>query len=1599
MKLLLAKPIKKYLVCLLALFTLLQIGVSNSNTYAIEVGSSSTGESITLQPIGNNGENTVYGSILNTRFNEVNLPLTTKQLLFIFRKVETNKTPITLTLTSALDSTKVYSIPINAISIQRKKINGRTKRYLVINISNLKSTSDAAITPRDFPSNSYKLSIQSNNINIVTDIFNYQAPIVISGNVNGQNQGLVSIEDIDGEIISNGTASISKSGSFLIEVLGDKIPEVLTENNSLILGNTSSNNNEDISIGFIHVIGVNDLYAIVPLNTNISNLQRSAKPEVINDLSTLISNIGGNYIPLAIAIAKQRLQELTKDPTDETDTKPSSSCEIDFSQIVNRCKFVNNDSFESIGSDFKKFVLSNNCTDPTFTTLKDKLQVTEGSGDKDIGTGYCEYAKSIALGKNNRACEIYSSILSDFKSGEINKLPCPPDFCDRFSGIRPPRCVKALEYCANEEEGISISASVSSSECRGQNCKSTCISRPPKDLFCARIGKDVTDKECIQGGGTKDNATWAIAASSKGNIFCVPQSLQSINSAGLSLEKIADSCELNSCHKTCEEIFTSKANVTPTIVKRSLRNFLDVDLQEQETIMIGEASSSGGNTVTVGGENTPSPRCDVCDCHFSCDAEVGRVIDCSNPLTKYFSIKCCDSKTPITGSPNSPRPLDIKGCLCGNFGNFNENGIIKEEAQTVCQTTCPQGFEKDPIGDRCLPICKEGFLRDPNGSCKKNCPKGLIEDEATNSCICSQGLALGKNGVCVLPESIPKCAPRQISTPLNPCTCVSSGTLNSRGICDCPFGFSYTELGCSKQKICEENENPIIKDCQCASGALASEPGASSFKFPNPRRAICQCPKGQKYTVDGCIQIPPHTCAQYESPSQTNCTCAKGGIISSSEIQQTIKLYDDPTTQSINDLCLCSPNELYTESGCIPAPQICGQFGFNRPTLNNPCSCAIGAILGSDSICQCPSGQRYTVNGCVTPAVQKICDVNEIPLLTNCKCASGTLNIPPTTGGFFPPSPTGIFLSPPTDFFPPSPSLSSSPCQCPPGQAYTTTGCKATNRICSLGEISSSFNPCICVNGATQTGPGGTCQCPSGQTYSTTGCKTTVTTICTPEQISTSSNPCICAIGANNFPDAITAVFPPSDIRTVCKCSTGQTYTTDGCKITTPTTCAPGQVSTATNPCTCASLATTGFGGACTCPPGQTYTTLGCTNTTTPVKTCGVNEASTSTNPCTCATGATVSSTGICQCFNAIYTTNGCISVCDIGQVSTASSPCTCQTPATPTGSSGICTCPSGQTYSVLGCIKICTPGEISTLPNNLCTCAKPATVQTPGTPCQCPTVGQTYSINGCTSASTSSSLTITSSQLFPATTNIQYSVQLQVSGGTAPYTWSTTSPLPLGFSLSPGGILSGFFSPDQANITYPISVKVTDSLQQTATKSLSLFAQLPLSITSTQLPNGTANIPYSTQLQAKGGVSPYTWSNASPLPSGLMLSPDGTLAGTLPQGDYFFYVNAKDSNNLTTSTGISLSTQLGTLPALTITSGTLPIAMINAPYSVQLEATGGQPPYTWSNASPLPAGLSISPSGTLSGTLSTVAGYSFSVRITDSLQQSITKYLSLNSQ
>ena len=68
------------------------------------------------------------------------------------------------------------------------------------------------------------------------------------------------------------------------------------------------------------------------------------------------------------------------------------------------------------------------------------------------------------------------------------------------------------------------------------------------------------------------------------------------------------------------------------------------------------------------------------------------------------------------------------------------------------------------------------------------------------------------------------------------------------------------------------------------------------------------------------------------------------------------------------------------------------------------------------------------------------------------------------------------------------------------------------------------------------------------------------------------------------------------------------------------------------------------------------------------------------------------------------------------------------------------------------------------------------------------------------------------------------------------------------------------------------------------------------------------------------------------------------------------------------------------------IATNALPSGILQTPYSASLQATDGLPPYTWSlTAGSLPAGLSLSSSGVISGTPITAGTSNFKVQVSDS--------------
>jgi hypothetical protein len=165
-------------------------------------------------------------------------------------------------------------------------------------------------------------------------------------------------------------------------------------------------------------------------------------------------------------------------------------------------------------------------------------------------------------------------------------------------------------------------------------------------------------------------------------------------------------------------------------------------------------------------------------------------------------------------------------------------------------------------------------------------------------------------------------------------------------------------------------------------------------------------------------------------------------------------------------------------------------------------------------------------------------------------------------------------------------------------------------------------------------------------------------------------------------------------------------------------------------------------------------------------------------------------------------------------------------------------------------------------------------------------------------------------------------------------------------------------------------------------------------------LPNGRRNIPYLPQnLTATGGVSPYTWSvSYGSLPPGMTLAANGRISGTPTSiGSSLFAATVLDSDDNAMFKVYSLNVEsvpIQILPTI------LANAVKNVPYTANIVALEGQPPYTYSIFSGfLPMGLTLSNSGVVSGTPTTVGTSNFTIKATDANTNFATKSYALQVQ
>lgn len=265
-------------------------------------------------------------------------------------------------------------------------------------------------------------------------------------------------------------------------------------------------------------------------------------------------------------------------------------------------------------------------------------------------------------------------------------------------------------------------------------------------------------------------------------------------------------------------------------------------------------------------------------------------------------------------------------------------------------------------------------------------------------------------------------------------------------------------------------------------------------------------------------------------------------------------------------------------------------------------------------------------------------------------------------------------------------------------------------------------------------------------------------------------------------------------------------------------------------------------------------------------------------------------------------------------------------------------------------------------------------------------TVAQNYTINV-----PAPTIAISPAVVPAASAGVAYSQTLTSTGGVAPYTLALTSgSLPTGLTFS-AGMLSG--TPTAVG-SFNFTITSTDNFGQSGTRAYTLTVNAPtLALTPA---SGTTNVafnaPVSQTYVASGGVGPYNYAvTAGALPSGVTLNGStGQLSGsTIQVGTFNFTVTATDTTITGVGAPFSVSGNYALTvapPVIAIDQASMPSATVASAYSTTVTASGAIAPYSYAvTAGALPAGLSLSSGGTLSGTPTAGGSFNFTITATDS--------------
>ncbi len=222
--------------------------------------------------------------------------------------------------------------------------------------------------------------------------------------------------------------------------------------------------------------------------------------------------------------------------------------------------------------------------------------------------------------------------------------------------------------------------------------------------------------------------------------------------------------------------------------------------------------------------------------------------------------------------------------------------------------------------------------------------------------------------------------------------------------------------------------------------------------------------------------------------------------------------------------------------------------------------------------------------------------------------------------------------------------------------------------------------------------------------------------------------------------------------------------------------------------------------------------------------------------------------------------------------------------------------------------------------------------------------------------------------------------------------TFSETGTLPSGVTLSAAGVLSGTPAAGTGG-SYPITITAANGITPNATQSFTLTVNQAPAITSAA--NATFAVGTAGSFTVKAtGYPAATFSETGTLPSGVTLSAAGVLSGTPAAGTGGLYsITITASNGVGTNATQTFALTVNQAPAITSANSTIFVPNTAGSFTV---TASGYPAPTFTETGVLPAGVTFSSAGVLSGTPTVSGGFPITITASNGISPNATQSFTL---